>query len=799
MTNTKHLFLYFIFLFFLTACGGGDSPDKQKPSPTPSPVINSFSTNKTSIFAGESVEITAVFSNGEGSINKGIGNVSSGVGIQISPEETTTYTLSVTNSNGQTITKLLTITVNTAPPEIVGFTASKTDIQEGEAIELIANFANGEGQVNGGIGAVSSNTAISVSPVATTTYTLTVTNAKGVSVAAQLTINVTSPHIGKFWTEYDAQILPGDSARLEFAFSGGEGSIDNAVGNVKSYEAILVQPEETTTYTLTVTNEFGASRTAQLTVEVLPVIIKYAHPAKFVKDEFLVAVGVYANIEVTEVSASIAGITKPLQSYLVTDEKAYFKETFSLSGMPQRDYTLTATAIDFKGKQHSFSKTITYDTPPQVTLSSTVKHGVATPTLALEASCTDELGDCEISIVNCGDKSWCNSINDGTVILSGQNQINASYDFSDYDGKKIYLLAIAKDELNQYSENNIASPIYVESSTELTAVNSFAGQIIDFNHDNVLLHNSNNSGDKLDIADVTNNTVSPVEIAPNTNIDIDGSFLTPTGAVYTVDDYYASQNLFDWNKNELLSLGQTRSQPHVSGDFMTYFTSDKESDYSQLWQRQFSTKTNVLASQRPPCRGSGCSSSKYYHSVASNGVITYQINTYYESRPCADHIMKFENNTETQLPNISSYICSPLSDGSRFIYQNGNAISIHDGINETMRTDSFSWARVPSQYRFYAINNGWAAYVDLGNLQQLHVFSQDINGVVQQRTFFGKDAYIEALAENGDIMVLYEGKRYLSKLNADPVFISSALGTSKYSNGAWYIALGNTLFSLTSP
>ncbi len=78
-----------------------------------------------------------------------------------------------------------------APPTISAFTAAPDSVDAGGGASLVAVFADGTGAIAPGIGAVSSGVAIPTgSLAATTTFTLTVTGAGGVTVTRQATVTV---------------------------------------------------------------------------------------------------------------------------------------------------------------------------------------------------------------------------------------------------------------------------------------------------------------------------------------------------------------------------------------------------------------------------------------------------------------------------------------------------------------------------------------------------------------------------------------------------------------------------------
>ena len=172
----------------LTGCGAGSS---STPPPPPPPSISSFTANPTSITNGTSATLTGVFANGTGVITPGNLPATSGVGVSVSPTTTTTYTLTVTPTTGTAVTAMTTITVNLAPT-ITSFTADQTTITTGSSATLTGVFANGTGVITPGNLPATSGVGVSVSPTATTTYVLTVTNASGTAVTAIATETVAS-------------------------------------------------------------------------------------------------------------------------------------------------------------------------------------------------------------------------------------------------------------------------------------------------------------------------------------------------------------------------------------------------------------------------------------------------------------------------------------------------------------------------------------------------------------------------------------------------------------------------------
>jgi len=246
----------------------------------PAPAIASFVANPTTIEAGSSTSLTAVFSGGSGVINPGNITVVSGIPAQITPTTTTTttttttYTLTVTPPIGAAITQSVTVTVDPIPT-ITSFVASPTNIATGSSSNLTAVFTGGTGVITPGNLSVTSGVAVSVSPTATTTYILTVTPPVGAITVTQTAIVTVGP--APVITSFGAtptSITAGQSANLTGVFSNGAGVITPGNLTASSGTPVTVSPTTTTTYTLTVTSNTGtpvtATATATVTVTAVP-------------------------------------------------------------------------------------------------------------------------------------------------------------------------------------------------------------------------------------------------------------------------------------------------------------------------------------------------------------------------------------------------------------------------------------------------------------------------------------------------------------------------------------------------
>jgi hypothetical protein len=185
---------------------------------------------------------------------------------------------------------------NSTPPppaaSITSFTASSATITAGQSATLTGVFANGTGVITPGNIAATSGTAVTVTPTATTTYTLTVTPTSGSAVTATVSITVNpAPTITSFVAS-PGTITAGQSATLTGVFANGTGVITPGNIAATSGTAVTVTPTATTTYTLTVTPASGTAITATATITVNAVVastvtVNLASPGIPVTDQLL--------------------------------------------------------------------------------------------------------------------------------------------------------------------------------------------------------------------------------------------------------------------------------------------------------------------------------------------------------------------------------------------------------------------------------------------------------------------------------------------------------------------------------
>jgi len=185
--------------------------------------------------------------------------------LTVTPTSTTTYTVTGTTKTGCSNTSTITITVNPLPPTYTGLNQT---ICSGNSVLIgpAGHYVNTSFSWSPATGLSCTNCQQpTASPTTTTTYALTVTNTlTGCSSISYVTVTVNP----KPTVTISASVNPICSGHSETLTAAGASTYSwccsLGTGNPKT-----LNPTATTTYTVTGTNTYGCTNTAQVKVTIL--------------------------------------------------------------------------------------------------------------------------------------------------------------------------------------------------------------------------------------------------------------------------------------------------------------------------------------------------------------------------------------------------------------------------------------------------------------------------------------------------------------------------------------------------
>ena len=199
------------------------------------------------------------------SIDQGIGEVGLSGTIMVHPQSTTTYTITATSPCG-VASQSVTVMVN--HPPTVGIATVPGSIVAGQTSQLSWTSTNAATiTIDQGIGSVTPNGWLDISPTTTTTYTITATGPGGTTTASATVFVLQPPHVS-----ISAQpriIIEGETSTLTWSSEHADSaSLDNGIGTIPMNGSMTISPSETTTYTISVQGP-GGTATASAVVTVL--------------------------------------------------------------------------------------------------------------------------------------------------------------------------------------------------------------------------------------------------------------------------------------------------------------------------------------------------------------------------------------------------------------------------------------------------------------------------------------------------------------------------------------------------
>ncbi|MEZ4910042.1 MAG: SdrD B-like domain-containing protein [Saprospiraceae bacterium] len=190
--------------------------------------------------------------------------------ITVSPTQATTYSVTGTDSNGCSSIDEFTVNVDTLPVVVI---SGDLNICPDATTTLSASGATSYVWSTG-----ETTASISVSPTIATTYSVTATDGNGCINNTSVQVNINTPPIVEI--DGDDELCLGESSTLSattavtYSWSTGE-----------TTQQIVVTPSDTTTYSVTITDAEGCTNSANFEVITLPL------PTVNISGEIMICIG----------------------------------------------------------------------------------------------------------------------------------------------------------------------------------------------------------------------------------------------------------------------------------------------------------------------------------------------------------------------------------------------------------------------------------------------------------------------------------------------------------------------------
>jgi uncharacterized protein YkwD len=339
------------------------------------------------------------------------------------------------------------------PPPAVVISADPQAVEAGSSSTLTWSSTNADSvTIDQGIGNVVVNGSISVSPSASTTYTITATGRGGTAVNS-VTVRVYDPAqpISVSISADPQNIEAGESLTLTWTSANATSCvIEPGIGNVEMNGSASVSPKETTTYTITASNPSDTA-TSSVTVTVAsPISLVITSPSAddTLSAPYVMVIGIVSNENGSEPGVTVNGVPAAVTGGQFVANHVPLQEG---------ENTITVNAKDINGFIASASVTVNATLPDYyIQLTADTESGIAPfqTTLTLDGSFTFT----NPSIVHTGPG----------VVEFPDNQNENEYTVKITTPGIYYFTASAQDDQNNIYTDTIA--IQVLDKTELDAL-----------------------------------------------------------------------------------------------------------------------------------------------------------------------------------------------------------------------------------------------------------------------------------------------------------------------------------------
>ncbi|MFB6363141.1 fibronectin type III domain-containing protein [Paenibacillus elgii] len=474
-------------------------------------------------------------------------------------------------------------------------------------------------------------------------------------------------------------------------------------------------------------------------------------------DEVSISASVQSEYEIKEVRAV-------LQDRQVTLTKAKDNSTWSgklsLQGLPKGTYTLTVTAADYGNQTGQKETTVKFLGSSTITVTepgsfSMIRDG----RVRVQAKAVDGLG----KPLPLGIKYMVDGRYNTAYMLSEW------FDAREYEGKSIRFHFTSEDS-NGHREG-VDKDVFIERGLRLKEIRSVDGKILDQDENRILYKGQDGM---LRIRNLTDGQEVTIPYKPTIDpaIDTIREKLTPTGAIFEGFSYYYVRDpkykTWYWNGTQLQGIGKIID---VKGDYGLYYSSNGTSIINFT-----SGKIAVIPTEN-----------FYAGTLTSDGGALFVGRGLFRYKP---------DGTVTTLVQSDKVFSGIAASGKYVLFNDYSTIYMYDGVQTSVIKEEDD-LKVEAGSR-YQINGGWVAYIKKNASGSPQIFLRSPQGVEKQLTYFSSAPKLQYLHDDGSVAFSFGGKSYICPVNAEPIQVSSDLGTTAYDTrlGGWYKLLGNGIYQI---
>lgn len=484
-------------------------------------------------------------------------------------------------------------------------------------------------------------------------------------------------------------------------------------------------------------------------------------------NEVLVEAEVVSTHALNEVTATIGGVTTPLVL-----SAGRWTATVPLVDRDFGPLELMVTARDINDAATDAFRFFIHDVPPTLIVGAPLQLDVGQPSLAFDASCTDDdPAGCQVDVTRAG-TPYAN----GTGTISGMVDIAES-------ASGVELVFTATDSRGQkVSESR---RVYGEPGPRLTEIARANGRVIDLLDDALLYIDESGDVPRTVIQTVSTGALDTIAL-PDGAVPT-RAFLLPTGALLATGELDTpGGSLFELRNGGLTEVTGllTTASVQVNGTWAIYSLGTPTGPRS-LHRRDLTTGTDLLISN---------SISTYGTSVAATGEVAW-------SSP-ENEIMRYLDGTTTQLTTTGVHeTYSPVIDAEGVTYLRdccgGTKWELVKQANCCIAVLAEGPSNVPIPTDLRYIMNGSYVVYSAPTLGALEIFAMPSNdGQLFTLTNSGQDNLIEAMSDWAAVVFSRGNRRYGGLDFFGGEYIMSSAGTVRWHAGRFYAFVGRVAFRI---